>query len=112
MIAVNQDKLGKQARRWKREERELGLKEYFVGELEGERTVVVVFNRQQIVGEFMVSLKEINLTAKAYKIRDILNHEDLGILRRDTFMIAGVRSHAVKAYVFTPIKEEPSTETL
>lgn len=73
VIAVNQDPLGKQGWRYKREEGRYGWKDYYVGELTAGRKVVVVFNRQNIVGDFIVSLKEVNLTAKAYKIRDIIN---------------------------------------
>lgn len=105
VIAVSQDKLGKQARRLRQE---TGPKDYWTGQLSkdqdgNERWVVILFNRGSAAADFTFSLsRDIGLLTSQYaSIRDIVDHKDLGDYKTDTVSFASVASHSVKALVLT-----------
>jgi alpha-galactosidase len=108
VIAVNQDKLGKQVKRIKQDVSPSGNKDYWVGDLSkdtngNDRFVVVLFNRDKAAADFVFSLnRDIGLPTTMYvSVRDIINHKDLSDIKTDTATFAAVPSHSVRAMIFT-----------
>ncbi|MBK9391821.1 MAG: glycoside hydrolase family 27 protein [Bacteroidetes bacterium] len=73
VIAINQDKLGKQGRRI----RDDGEIEVWAKELEGKKYAVALFNRSSSATDITVDWKELGLKGK-HMVRDLWLHEDIG----------------------------------
>lgn len=104
VIAINQDKLGKQVKRIKQETN----RDYFVGPLSkdasnNERYVVILFNRATSATDFTLSLsRDIGLPTSVYvSVRNIVEHKDLADIKTDTSSFAAVPGRSVLAMVFT-----------
>jgi alpha-galactosidase len=104
VIAVNQDKLGKQVKRVKQETN----RDYFVGPLSkdsnnNDRYVVVLFNRGTAATDFVFTLsRDIGLPTTVYAtVRDIVNHKDLPDIKTDTASYASIPGRSVHALVLT-----------
>lgn len=107
VIAINQDKLGKQVKRIKQETN----RDYFVGALSADgsgnsRYIVVLFNRGTAATDFTFSLsRDIGLsTGVSVSVRDIISHSNLPDIKQDTASYAAVPGRSVRALVLTTQK--------
>ena len=92
MIAVNQDKLGRQGKKVRDE----GDFEVFVKELHDGSKAVVLFNRSEEAREMSFSWGEIGMPQDLkFEVRDLWKHEDMG--KRKGAYSAKVPSHGVVA---------------
>lgn len=103
VIAVNQDKLGVQAKKVKKQ----GDHEVWAGPLSGGRVVVALWNRGPKRAKMTAQWSHIGIPHKSLiKARDLWEHTTSPPLKHKIF--AHVESHAIKIYVLTPIKESLS----
>ena len=106
VIAVDQDRLGKQGRRYK----VFGKNEIWVKQLSGDEIAVCLFNRDDHFSWNLdidwqkedFSLVGVNLTEKKYKVRDLWKQKDLGTVADK--MSFDVPVHGVVLLRLTPEK--------
>ncbi|CAA6655705.1 unnamed protein product [Spirodela intermedia] len=97
VIAVNQDSLGRQGQKVKKE----GDLEVWAGSLSGGRVAVVLWNRGSSQSSITVVWSDLGLDpAMVVKARDLWAHSTAYSIRGE--LSATVESHACKMYVLTP----------
>lgn len=106
LIAINQDSLGKQGYRIKRQNTTHGIHEVWGGDLANNRFVVALFNRGDADAEILVSItNDIKKTLSSYEVRDVIEHTNMGIMKDDIFK-ATVKKHAIKVFVLKFLAED------
>jgi alpha-galactosidase len=84
LIAINQDGLGVQASRLKREVYQDGVTEVWGGPLTNLAYVLVFFNRGDKTKNISISLSsEAHIKFRTYSLRDVVNHKQLGLKTDD-----------------------------
>lgn len=97
LIAINQDRLGQQARCvYSHEGHEIYLKDLENGDI-----AIAILNRNNTKSDFNLKLADINLKSR-YKIRDIVAKSDAGILSKT--LKASISSHEAKVYRIRKLK--------
>lgn len=97
VIAVNQDKLGVQGKKVKKN----GDLEVWAGPLTGKRVAVVLWNRGSSQASITANWCDVGLTSNAIvKVRDLWVHSTVKSVRG--LLTATIDSHACKMYVLTP----------
>ncbi len=97
LIAINQDRLGQQARCvYSHEGHEVYLKDLENGDI-----AIAILNRNNTKSDFNLKLADINLKSR-YKIRDIVAKSDAGILSKT--LKASISSHEAKVYRISKLK--------
>ena len=94
VIAINQDILGKQARRI----RDDGDIEVWLKELSGNRVAVALLNRSSESADITINWDEIGVKGKV-KVRDVWLHENLGKFK-DSFTGKDIPSHEALVLLF------------
>ncbi|XP_077247197.1 alpha-galactosidase-like [Tasmannia lanceolata] len=97
VIAVNQDKLGVQGKKVKKD----GDLEVWAGPLSNGRVAIVLLNRGSSQASIMANWSEVGLqSSTAVDVRDVWQHSTSSSVRGQ--VTATVDSHACKMYVLTP----------
>lgn len=95
LIAINQDPLGIQASRIRRDVKTDGTFEVWGGELSNNRYVIVFFNRGEVDSDISVNLRtEIKKEFDNYSVRDVIKHTDIGI-KTNSIITVKVKRHSV-----------------
>ncbi len=105
VIAVDQDKLGKQAVRYMK----VGEHEIWVKQLSNGEAAVCYFNRDEVSWKVTVDLHkenfgfaDVRFWEKSYKVRDLWKHKDLGLSTEK--MEFNIPPHGVVLLRLTPTK--------
>ncbi|CAM9340519.1 unnamed protein product [Ectocarpus fasciculatus] len=107
LIAINQDPLGRQARRtWMNRDAPPGLKEeVWTGPLSDGSIAVMIFNKGPIEKLFEVTWDTIGLSGKGvYMVRDLWKHQNHPLPASESVHVA-VASHGVVVLKLTPVIE-------
>ena len=111
LIAINQDSLGVQASRVKRDVQTDGTTEVWGGPLSDNRYVLILFNRGEDKKNIFVSISnDLKVAYDNYSQRDVINHKDMGISTNDK-ITAEVQRHSVVAYVLKFYKDSEKETT-
>ncbi|MCE1198433.1 MAG: alpha-galactosidase [Marinilabiliales bacterium] len=97
LIAIDQDPLGKQGKRIRRE----GLRELWIKELSGNRLAIALFNKGSDPADMTLTRSELPVKGR-YHLTDALTGREIGRLKKEN-VLKGIAPHEARILLLMPI---------